>query len=53
MRSFAFLLSRRWLIFAVVVALLAWLAWILGEWQFDRLDQRRDQNAQVRANEEA
>lgn len=53
MRSFAFLLSRRWLIFAVVVALLAWLAWVLGEWQFDRLDQRRDTNAQVERNEDA
>lgn len=52
-RSFAFLLSRRWVIFAVVVALLAWLAWFLGQWQFDRLDQRRDQNAQVERNEDA
>lgn len=53
MRSFAFLLTRRWLIFAVVVALLTWLAWWLGEWQFGRLEDRRAKNSQVVANEKA
>ena len=52
MRSFGFLLSRRWLLFALAVALLSWGAWWLGEWQFDRLEQRRADNAVVRANEE-
>ncbi len=52
MRSLRFLLSRRWLGFALVVALLATLAWWLGEWQFDRLADRRDRNESVRHNEE-
>jgi cytochrome oxidase assembly protein ShyY1 len=50
-RSFGFLLSRRWLLFAVVVALLAYAAWWLGEWQFHRLEDRKASNAIVRANE--
>lgn len=48
-----FLLSRRWVLFGLVVALLASLAWYLGEWQFGRLDERRDRNALVRAAEDA
>lgn len=51
MRSFGFLLSRRWLLFAVVVAVLAYAAWWLGEWQFHRLEDRKASNAIVRANE--
>ena len=49
-RSLSFLLSRRWVLFAIVVALLAWLAWALGEWQFHRLDERRARNAIVERN---
>ena len=52
MRSFRFLLSRRWLLFAVTVALLAWATWWLGEWQFHRLEDRKESNAVVRANED-
>jgi cytochrome oxidase assembly protein ShyY1 len=46
-----FLLSRRWLLFALVVVLLAYATWWLGEWQFRRLDERKHDNAIVRANE--
>ena len=51
MRSWAFLLSRRWIGFAVVVALLAWGAWWLGEWQFGRLEERKARNAVIERNE--
>jgi len=50
-RSYAFLLSRRWIGFAVVVAVLAAGTWWLGEWQFGRLDERQTRNAIVRGNE--
>lgn len=43
-RSWGFLISRRWIGFALVVALLAYLAWWLGEWQFGRLDDRQQRN---------
>lgn len=45
-----FLLSRRWLGFAVVVVLLAWLALLLGQWQFHRLDDRRADNRVLATN---
>ncbi len=45
--------TRRWLVFAVVVALLAWLAWWLGEWQFHRLDDRQARNAVIERNYDA
>ena len=51
MRSLRFLLSRRWLLFALAVTLLAWGAWWLGEWQFHRLEDRKASNAVVRTNE--
>lgn len=35
-----FLFSRRWVLFAIVVSLLAFAAYRLGEWQFHRLDDR-------------
>ena len=50
MRSLRFLVSRRWILFALVVALLAYLAWWLGEWQFQRLEERRERNAIVERN---
>lgn len=49
--SFRFLLSRRWILFGVVVLLLTYLAYLLGQWQFGRLDDRRDRNAIVERNE--
>ena len=51
MRSWRFLLSRRWLLFAAVVVLLCYAAWWLGQWQFHRLAERKASNAVVRTNE--
>ena len=48
-----FLLSRRWLLFAAAVALLAYGAWWLGEWQFSRLDERQERNTVTARNLEA
>lgn len=35
----------------MVVALLSYLAWELGQWQFNRLDDRRERNAIIERNE--
>lgn len=48
-----FLLSRRWLLFLGAVVVLAYLAFRLGEWQFDRLDEREARNAVVERNLDA
>ncbi|MBO0842006.1 MAG: SURF1 family protein [Nocardioides sp.] len=53
MRSFRFLLSRRWAGFALAVVVLAYGTWWLGSWQFDRLAQRKASNEVVRTNEHA
>ena len=53
MGSLRFLLTRRWVVFGLVVALLATLAWYLGRWQFERLEERRERNDLVRTNTEA
>jgi cytochrome oxidase assembly protein ShyY1 len=45
-----FLFSRRWILFALTVALLAYGAWWLGEWQFHRLEDRKERNAQTVQN---
>jgi cytochrome oxidase assembly protein ShyY1 len=50
-RSFRFVVSRRWILFALVVAVLAYAAWWLGGWQFRRLHDRKAENAIVRINE--
>ena len=50
MRSLSFLASRRWVLFAIAVVLLAWLAWVLGQWQFHRLEDRKERNAIVERN---
>jgi len=52
-RSWGFLVSRRWVLFAVVVALLAYASWLLGEWQFHRLEDRKERNAIIERNESA
>jgi cytochrome oxidase assembly protein ShyY1 len=49
-RSLRFLFSRRWILFAITVALLAALAWRLGEWQFHRLEARKATNAIIERN---
>lgn len=51
MRSLSFLISRRWICFFLVVVLLAYFAWWLGEWQFHRLEDRKARNAVVERNE--
>lgn len=51
MGTYRFLLSRRWLLFLVVVGVLASGAWWLGEWQFHRLEDRKERNERVRTNE--
>jgi cytochrome oxidase assembly protein ShyY1 len=43
-------LSRRWVLFAIAVAVLAFGAVKLGEWQFHRLDERESRNAIIRTN---
>lgn len=53
MQRFRFLLSRRWAFFLVAVVLLTWLATWLGQWQFGRLEDRKDRNAIVLRNEQA
>ncbi|MBS4753910.1 SURF1 family protein [Nocardioides sp. zg-ZUI104] len=50
--SWRFLLSRRWGLFFLAVLVVAGGTWWLGEWQFGRLEDRKDSNAVVRANEE-
>jgi cytochrome oxidase assembly protein ShyY1 len=45
-----FLLSRRWILFAIAVVLMAYGAVRLGEWQFHRLEERKASNAIVRHN---
>ena len=51
MRSLRFLLSRRWLLFALVVVVLCYATWWLGEWQFHRLADRKESNQIIRTNE--
>ncbi len=45
-----FLFTRRWVLFALTVAALAWLATALGQWQFHRLDDRKAENTLVSRN---
>ena len=49
--SWRFLISRRWILFFLAVILVGWATWWLGEWQFGRLEDRKEHNAVVRANE--
>ena len=45
-----FLLSRRWVLFALTVLVLAYGCYLLGRWQFHRLHDREAANAQTRTN---
>lgn len=51
MRQFRFLLSRRWVLLALAVVLLSYLAYWLGQWQFHRLADRKERNAITVRNE--
>ena len=42
--------SRRWAVFAVVVVVLAYGCYLLGQWQFHRLHDREATNTQTRTN---
>ena len=53
MRSLGFLINRRWLLFALTVVLAAYAAWLLGQWQFHRLADRKAENAVIQRNERA
>jgi cytochrome oxidase assembly protein ShyY1 len=52
-RSLRFLLSRRWIAFFLVVVVLGYGTWWLGRWQFQRLEDRQQDNAVVERNERA
>jgi cytochrome oxidase assembly protein ShyY1 len=45
-----FLLSRRWIAFFAIIALAAWGAYALGQWQFHRLEERKASNRLVAHN---
>lgn len=47
---FGFLLSRRWLWFALAVVLLAAICVRAGFWQYDKLDERQAENTIARSN---
>ncbi len=49
--SWRFLLSRRWILFFLAIIVVGYATWWLGEWQFGRLDEKRDKNAVIEANE--
>ena len=44
------MVSRRWALFAVVVVVLAYACYLLGQWQFHRLHDREVTNTQTRVN---
>ena len=48
--SWRFLLSRRWLLLLLAILVVAGGTWWLGQWQFGRLDDRRERNAAVEAH---
>jgi cytochrome oxidase assembly protein ShyY1 len=48
--SLRFLVSRRWILFALTVVLLGYATWWLGEWQFHRLAHRQADNAVISRN---
>jgi cytochrome oxidase assembly protein ShyY1 len=50
-RSLGFLVSRRWVLFALAIVGVGYATWWLGEWQFHRLEDRKERNSVVRQNE--
>jgi cytochrome oxidase assembly protein ShyY1 len=52
-RSLRFLVSRRWLLFFVIVLALAYACLLLGRWQWHRLQSTKANNAIIHANEYA
>jgi cytochrome oxidase assembly protein ShyY1 len=44
------MVSRRWVLFGITVVLLAYAAYLLGQWQFHRLAEREAGNARIRVN---
>lgn len=50
--SWRFLLSRRWVLFFLAILLVGYATWWLGEWQFGRLEDRKERNTVVSANED-
>lgn len=50
--SWRFLLSRRWVLFLLAIVVVGYGTWWLGEWQFGRLQDRKERNAVVVANED-
>lgn len=53
MRALRLFFTRRWLAFLLVVVLLSYLAWWLGEWQFHRLSDRQQRNSVIERNYDA
>ncbi len=49
-RRVRFFLSRRWVLFALAVAVAAWAAVQLGDWQFRRLHERHHSNHVIGRN---
>ncbi|MGH3355162.1 MAG: SURF1 family cytochrome oxidase biogenesis protein [Nocardioidaceae bacterium] len=47
---FRFLLTRRWILFGLFVVVMGVACWRLGSWQFDRLEERRTDNAIIEQN---
>jgi cytochrome oxidase assembly protein ShyY1 len=45
-----FLFTRRWVLFALTVLVLAWLATLLGQWQFHRLHDKKADNSRIATN---
>lgn len=50
---FRFLLSRRWVLFGLFVAVMGVACWRLGVWQFDRLEERLADNEIIERNIDA
>ena len=51
MHRLGFLVSKRWALFFVAVVVLSYVAVLLGQWQFHRLDDRRERNEVIERNE--